>query len=190
VRRLLVSAKIAPCSASPLHARRDACKVVERDGTWRESFAEGVFIARATPAPVTLRHDGPSIGYVFTVAAHGGWHLAELVLEVDDVQRELIRPGRAVSIDARSIRRDDDLDLHLRRHRLATLDAVAVLADGERPWYVGAEIVSVREAPARVAAATLLDPDLGGIVLREGDEVIDHERGTVHRYEAGVLVLQ
>jgi hypothetical protein len=112
------------------------------------------------------------------------------VLEVDAEQRELIRPGRAVSIDARSIRRDDDLDLHLRRRRLATLDAVAVLADGEVLWYLGAEIVTVREAPARSVSAQALDPDLGGVVLRDGDVVIDHVRGTERRYEAGVLARQ
>jgi hypothetical protein len=28
----------------------------------------------------------------------------------------------------------------------------------------------------------------GGYVLHEGDELIDHERGTVHRYEGGRLV--
>jgi hypothetical protein len=164
MRRLLVSAKIAPCSATWQRAVRDACEVVERDGVWRESFAEGAFIARATPAPVVLRHDGPSVGYVFTVTPHHGWHVTELVLEVDDKQRELIRPGRAVSIDARSIRRDDDLDLHIRRHRLATLDAVAVLADHERPWYPGAEIVSVREAPARTKGEII---ETRGVIRRE-----------------------
>jgi hypothetical protein len=92
---------------------------------------------------------------VFGVTAYRGWHVADLVIEVDDVQCELIRPGRAVSIDARSIRRDDDHDLHIRRHRLAVLDAVAVLANGERPWYVGAEIVSVREAPASTPPVSL-----------------------------------
>jgi hypothetical protein len=115
-------------------------------------------------APVTLRHDGPSIGFVFGVTAHRGWHIADLVLEVDDEQRELIRPGRAVSIDARSIRRDDDLDLHFRRHRLATLDAVAVLADGERPWYAGAEIVAVREPAARIKGEII---ETRGVIRRE-----------------------
>jgi hypothetical protein len=90
----------------------------------------------AVPGVVVPRHP-PAVADVAVVPAE------------EEVQRELIRPGRAVSIDARSIRRDDDLDLHIRRHRLATLDAVAVLADGERPWYAGSEIVAVREPAAR-----------------------------------------
>src|SRR5437879_8478945 len=56
--RLLVSARIAPCSETPFLAVRHACEVVERDGTWRESLAPAAFLAAPEPVPVTLRHDG------------------------------------------------------------------------------------------------------------------------------------
>jgi hypothetical protein len=42
--------------------------------------------------------------------------------------------GTPVSIDARSVRRDDVALTHVRRHTLARLDAVALLARGEVPW--------------------------------------------------------
>jgi len=45
-----------------------------------------------------------------------------------------VRIGTAVSIDARSVRRDDD-DLRIRRHTLVRLDAVAILGAGEVPYY-------------------------------------------------------
>lgn len=95
--------------------------------------------------------------------------------------------GRPVSIDARSIKRDDNELIHVRRHRLVQLQAIAILDPGEVPVYDGAKITRVRPLPARTAAPVGA-LDLGGYVLREGDEVIDHVRGTVRRYEGGTLV--
>jgi hypothetical protein len=185
--RLFVAARIAPCSESALLAVRHACEVVEPDGIWRESFAPGSFLARSTPAPVTLSHDGETVGFVFSVISHAGWHLADLVLEVNAAQRELVRVGQAVSIDARSVRRDDNELSQTRRHRLATLDSVAILRDGERPWYDGARIVGVREQPEREPARSYAT-SFGGYPLREGDVAIDHAAGVAFRFERGKLV--
>jgi hypothetical protein len=149
VTRLLVDARIAPCSETEALAVRHACDVAMEGAVWRESFAPGAFIVGGAGAKVTARHDGPTIGHVALVVDHGGWHVADLVLDLEDDLPDLIQPGRPVSIDARSIRRDDDEDLHIRRHTLVQLQAVALLADGERPWYPEAKIISVRQLPAR-----------------------------------------
>jgi len=70
---------------------------------------------------------------------------------------------------------------------LPRLDSAALFARGEVPVYQHAAITSVRELPARTVSPVGLI-DLGGYVLREGDEVIDHVRGTVHRNEGVRLV--
>jgi hypothetical protein len=65
-----------------------------------------------------------------------------------------------------------------RRHRLVRLTDVCFLLRGERPGYVsGARITHVREVTPRPKDP----PRYFGHALAEGDEVIDHERGTVHR---------
>jgi hypothetical protein len=47
----------------------------------------------------------------------------------------------------------------------------------------GRSIVAVDHPDRRSVNARALTPDLAsGYVLREGDEVIDHDHGTVHRY--------
>jgi hypothetical protein len=87
--------------------------------------------------------------------AQGAWHIADAVIETDDpAVLERIHEGRALSIDAKSIRRDDTELTHVRRQRLAQLQAIALLADGERPWYADARIVRPRtDAPPRRRSA-------------------------------------
>jgi hypothetical protein len=188
--RLLVSARICPCSESPARAVRDACDVTMEGGVWRESWAADAFLVGGREAPVVLAHDGPKLGYVTITFARDGWRYAELALEVNAEQRALIRHGGGVSIDARSLRRDDDSDLYIRRHRMAKLDAVAICANGERPIYPEAKIVSIDELRERRAAkvAASLDPDFAGVELTEGCVLIDHVKGVSHRYERGRLV--
>jgi len=70
------------------------------------------------------------------------------------------------------------------RHELAWPNHIAIVQPGERQGHAGAIVTGVWTPKAK---PTL---ELGGYVLREGDGVIDHEAGTVHRYEAGALVLQ
>jgi UDP-N-acetylmuramoyl-tripeptide--D-alanyl-D-alanine ligase len=68
---------------------------------------------------------------------------------------------RSVEFDTRRITpgalfvalRGERTDGHALAESAAQAGAVAVLADGERPWYAGAGIVTVREAPARQPAA-------------------------------------
>jgi len=122
---------------------------VERDGIWRESFAPGAFLAASEPVPVTLQHDGPTIGHVTVVTACREWHLADMLIEAHDGRLDRVRVRTPVSIDARSVRRDDDDDLRIRRHTLVRLDAVAILGAGEVPWFQHAKIVGVRELPVR-----------------------------------------
>jgi hypothetical protein len=146
-----VSARVAPCSQTPFLAVRHGLEIVDADDcqTWRESFAPGSFLARATPAPVTLRHDGPTIGHVTLVTDFREWHLADMLVEAEDELLDRVKIGTPVSIDARSVKRDDDSDLRIRRHSLVRLDAVAVLGRGEVPYYEHAKITGVRELGAR-----------------------------------------
>jgi hypothetical protein len=51
-------------------------------------------------------------------------------------------------------------------------------------------VISIDELRERKAKAIVADLDLGSYELKEGDVVLDHERGTAHRYEGGRLVLQ
>lgn len=133
---------------------RHACDVADDGAVWRESYAPGAFIATPTPAPVVLRHDGPNIGYVFSVTPHGVWYEAELVIECDDAQRDLIRPGRSVSTDA--LARSAGMTMVISASA-GIVDAVAILADRERPWYPDAKIVSVCEVRwVRVPSSALL----------------------------------
>jgi|tagenome__1003787_1003787.scaffolds.fasta_scaffold20900887_1 hypothetical protein len=150
MKRLLVSARIAPCSETPFLAVRHALEIVDPDDcqVWRESFASGAFLAAPKPVPVVLSHDGLTIGTVSIVVPFREWHVADMLIEAEDDQLDRVRPGTAVSIDARSVKRTDDADLRIRRHSLIRLDAVAILGAGEVPYYEHAKITAVRELPA------------------------------------------
>jgi len=92
--------------------------------------------------------------------------VADMVVEVEDDQSDLIHVGRAVSIAARSVRRDDDIDLHIRRHILVRLDGIAIADEGERPVYPEAKITEVRELPARTADAVEYVDTHGAMIRR------------------------
>jgi hypothetical protein len=139
---------------------------------------------------VQLGHDGEQVGTVTLLLARGVWVYAEALIECDDEQAERIRVGQPVSLDATSIRRDDDAALGLRRHEIVRLDALALIdGERERPAYPGAKVVSINELRERRAKA-IADLDLGSYQLQEGDVVLDHVRNTAHRFEGGRLVLQ
>ncbi len=88
-RRLLVSARIAPCSQTERLAVRHALEIVGHDDceVWRESFALGAFLAAMRPAPVVLSHDGPTIGTVSIVGPFREWHVADMLIEADADRR-------------------------------------------------------------------------------------------------------
>lgn len=170
--RYFVECRFAPCSESERLAVRHGVEVVETDGIWRESFAPGCWLVGGTGARVTLGHDGRDVGYVVCVIPRDGWHYADLVLEDDEPLR--IRNGHPVSIDARSIKRSDDEFIHLRRHTLAQLQAIALVLPGDVPCYADAKITRVREVPAPVHHGEL-DGDVittHGTIVREGSGVI------------------
>jgi hypothetical protein len=169
--RLFVEARFAPCSETEFLAVRHGVEVVEADGNWRESFAADAWLAAGQGARVQLGHDGLDVGAVVCVVQRDGWHVADFVVEAGDpdVLRH-VHVGRAVSIDARSVRRDDDDFVRIRRHRLAQLKAIAILNPGQHPGYEGAEITRIRE----VAQATTVE----GEVLT-GDGVLSRDCGVV-----------
>lgn len=166
--RLLVDATIAPCSETWRDAVRCAEDVVDSIGTWRESFAPLCWLARGNGAPVLADHDGAPIGSVFQIIDHGGWHIAEVIIESDDEKLlERVRVGQAVSIDAYSTDIDHDIDLRLRRHIVTRLNHLAILRDRDIPGYAGAKILAVRELPARTTAKGEVIATRG-IIRREG----------------------
>jgi hypothetical protein len=191
--RLAVEVRFAPSSENELLAVGHALPIVDHDDgeTWHESFATNAWLAGGRGARITHGHDGPTVGHVVVAVARGLWHIADAVIESDDplILRH-VRTGRPVSLDARSIKRDDNELTHVRRHRLAQLQAIAIVNDGEVPVYADAGITSVRELAACTATngRPSVRETLGGYVFHEGDELIDHEHGTVHRYDGRKLV--
>ncbi len=144
--RLFVSARIAPCSQTDRLKFRHALDVVERDGiVWHESFSPDCWLAAGQGAEVSIGHDTTAIGTVVVCAARENWHYADIV--IDDPTPEtlrLIRVGAPVSIGARTIRRDEDLDLRVKRHTMAQLQHIAIGAPGQLGAFPGAKITSVR----------------------------------------------
>jgi hypothetical protein len=190
VRRFILSARIAPCSETLRHAVRHACEIRDEGLVWRESFSAEAFLPITRAPAVTIGHDGERVGTVTVLLSQGAWHYAEAMIECSDEQAARIRVGQPVSIDATSIRRDDDAALGLRRHEIVRLDALALIdGERERPAYPGAKVVSINELRERRAKA-IADLDLGSYQLQEGDVVLDHVRNTAHRFEGGRLVLQ
>jgi hypothetical protein len=179
--------RFAPCSETDRLAVRHGIETRYDGRLYRESFAPDCWAAKAGPATIRLGHDGEDVGLVVVVASHGQWHHASFVIEDGPLlalAREQIVVGAKVSLDCRTWKPDEDHDLRLVRHELAWLNHIAILQPGDVPGHAGAIVTRVWEAKPKLAL------DLGGYVLREGDEVIDHERGILHRHESGVLVLQ
>lgn len=149
--RLLVSCRFAPCSETPFLAVRHATDVAEVDGIWRESYAPDCWLAGRHNPEVQFGHDSDAIGLVVVITSHEGWHHADMTIDTDDpAALERIKVGAPVSLGARTIRRDDDVHLHIRRHTLAQLQHIAIARHGEIAKISGAKITSVR----RMADAT------------------------------------
>jgi hypothetical protein len=179
--------RFAPCSETPFLAVRHGIETRYEGQLYRESFAPDCWAAKAESATIRLGHDGEDVGRVVVVTSHGPWHHASFVIEDGPLlalAREQIVVGAKVSLDCRTWKPDEDHDLRLVRHGLAWLNHIAILQPGEVPGHAGAVVATVWEPKPKPAL------DLGGYVLREGDEVIDHIAGTIHRCEGGVLVLQ
>lgn len=167
----LVSARIAPVADDNRTAVRNAIPIVDSDGIWWESYASDSFLALdpAKPPAVRDRHDGRQIGYVSTIAAGKQWVEADLI--VDEDAGELLEVGAAVSIDARSIRRDDHQDARTRRHRLVQLTDVCLVAPGEVAGLPGAKITAIRPLQSSLRSEDLTP---------SGEEII-HGGGTLVR---------
>ena len=150
-------------------AVRHGVEVVETDGNWRESFAADAWLAGGQGARVHLGHDGLDLGGVVRIVQRDGWHVADIVVEAADpkVLRHVCL-GRPVSIDARSIRRDADDFIRIRRHRLAQLQAIAILNPGQHPGYAGAKITRVTVAPKSAMELEAEVVHTRGMIRREG----------------------
>jgi hypothetical protein len=128
--RLLVTARIAPCSP-----------------TTRDSVRNGV-------ATVEFDHDAEVIGQVFSVGGSDKWIEADLVVESDDPEvLARIRPGTPVSLGGKALASASDLELRLKRHLLVHLEHVAILKEGQIGAIPGAKILSVREAKSTATDA-------------------------------------
>jgi hypothetical protein len=96
-----------------------------------------------------------------------------LIESIDEHALRHVETGRPVSIDARSVRRDDNELTHVRRNTLARLDAIAILEDdgGEVPIDRDAKIERVRELSAHPRGADVpsaAPPVTGGTIRLEG----------------------
>lgn len=151
--RLLVSCRFAPYSQTPRLAARHGLPVVEPDATWHESFGPGAWLLGGSGAQIQFGHDTAPVGSVVVVAARDRWWEADVVVESDDPQvLERIRVGAPVSVGFNPLRSDDNLRSHVRQHRLARLQHIAILRRGEIPAYVGAKITSVVESRTKPTA--------------------------------------
>ncbi len=154
--KLLASAQFAPCSRTD-HPRdlirRDARTLYEGRPMY-ETFAPGCWSDRGRGAELQLGHDGPAIGHVAVIIDRAGWHICDLLVELDDddplvpVVRERLRVGAPVSVGCLSSDCREDPDwtgVGTVRHTEATLDHIALLARGEHPGFADARVTTVRE---------------------------------------------
>jgi hypothetical protein len=145
----LGSCRFAPFSESERRAVPDGLDTIWEGRLYRESFGD-CWIARpaSSPATVRLSHDGPDVGTISVVVAHGKWHVADFVIPEGPLQAralERIRPGAPVSLEAESLRRYEDTDLRIVRHSLAKLNHIALVGRDEIAGHVGAVVTAVRE---------------------------------------------
>jgi hypothetical protein len=152
--RFFAECRFAPCSETDRLAVRHGLQTLHEGRLFRESFAPGCWLPRETPATVQLSHDGEVVGEIGAVIAHKDWHLATLVLEDRPIVRERFKPGARISVGAKSIRRDQDDDLRIVRHRICQLEHIAPLLDGQTPGHIGAKITRVWEPTVKREPST------------------------------------
>src|SRR5207249_377761 len=63
---------------------------------------------RRSPCRSRCGTTAPTIGRVTVVTPFREWHLPDMLIEAEDDQLDRVRVGTPVSIDARSVKRDDD----------------------------------------------------------------------------------
>jgi hypothetical protein len=133
-------------------AIRNGLDIVDRGELWRESFAPDAWITTADPAPVVLSHfDERVVGHVSSRVVSGGWHVAAFVLDhsrgLAGVALDRLRVGAPVSIGFRRLRHDRSLaEQGVKRHTLARLDELSILAADEKPAFPGARITQILES--------------------------------------------
>jgi hypothetical protein len=186
VNKLLVECRFAPCSQTSDRIVRDGLETIYAGQLFRESFAPDCWISGRRPATFQLSHNGDAVGEVTAVINHRVWHIASMVVDDTPMVRERVRRGARVSLDARSIKRDEDSDLRLVRHTLAKLNHIALVNPGQVQGHLGAVITYVREMkpakrehPARAAsprrAASMSDAELWA---RIRPQVLKSPKGT------------
>jgi hypothetical protein len=191
---LLAQVKFAPCSQTPDRIVWDGLETLWDGRLYKESWAPNAWLKRETLPTFKLSHDGDDVGEVVIVIAHNEWHIADCILEDRPIVRELVTPGARVSLEARSLKRYEDSDLRLVRHTIADLQHIALVKKGEIPGYLGAVVTSVRELKTRQPSPTAggwraLVPagwefirDIPGFEMHPGEELIDEQQHTVHRW--------
>lgn len=182
-----VDFRLAPCSQTERLAVRHSAQTLfdGKHGTmlYRESYAPECWLAPAKPVPFNLGHDGDTVGHVVVIASQGAWHHGSAVIEDGPLQplaRQLIKVGSRVSLAARSIRRDDDADLRVVRHRLCRLDEVALVREGEVAGFLEAKVTRVFEPatrpsrPSKSATSLAYKETNGQEFLVEAPTAADH----------------
>jgi hypothetical protein len=161
----IYSCRLAPCSESWREAIYVGLPTVFDGRRVRESFASTAFIADGKRVPIVLGHDREDepVGHVVSRIAHGGWHLADFVLDdsipLSAVAADRLRVGAGVSIGARSLRRDALLEEDgIVRHELARLEHVVICGPGEIPCYRDARITGILKSASVTRSAATQEP--------------------------------
>jgi hypothetical protein len=188
------SCRFAPFSESERRAVPDGLDTIYEGQLFRESFAGDCWIARPASSPATFRlsHDGPDVGSISVVVAHGKWHLADFVIPEGPLQAralERIRPGAPVSLDARSLKRFQDDDLRIVRHSLAQLNHIALVGRDEIAGHVGAVVTAVHELKTTKPAVHAPHAPSAGFRLSDLDDrsryrLVSNSPGGGQIYEA------
>jgi hypothetical protein len=158
-------------SETELLAVRHALPVVDRDDgqTWHESFGLGAWLAGGQGRTGQARARRSRRRLRACVTAHREWHIADVVIEDDNpLPLRYVRAGQPVSIDARSVKRTDNDDLRIRRHRLVQRQSIAILGSGELPVYTDAKIARIRELAVRAHELEGEVITTNGTLRREG----------------------
>ena len=184
-------ARVAPASEDWREAITQGVEVLDRGHVWKESFAPDAFIKTEQPAPVLLDHeDRKVVGRVVSpLTAHGGWHY--LTFELDRSQNlscvalDRIEAGTPVSIGFHPISHDKLLAESgiTKRHTVARLDELSILAPNDHPSYPGAKVTQVLKPSAKRAPVARRPVAAAAPVIRRAVPIYreDEELVELHR---------
>lgn len=153
---LVAECRFAPHAATSRDAIYNGRTGVEVDRCWIESFGDDCWLLQGRDATLQVDHDTEDVGKVTLLYRAGGWWWATVEVEDEHVDkvRDLLKPGRPVSIGAQRLRYDDDHTIGIRQHRLCKLEHIALVPDGKHPGYADAAVTKVWERTKAQGVAT------------------------------------